>query len=179
MCKTRFVLVILLAFAMGSISTGPINLTFRPSCTRHSPRLFLSRFFQFEVWTSKGMNDLDACCGSPRRRNIIFRIEHRVLSPLLFVAGLYDRTPYDINLLLLLVFCCKTLVFSRSMFLAEQRNFVILLPCLLCMGSMFWHNVPPIWTSILLIRFDLGSCLAMSLCARIAARKARTIVCAE
>jgi len=164
---------------MGSISTGPINLTSWPSCTRHSPGLFLSHFFQLEVWTAKSVNDLDACCGSPWRRNIIPRIEHRVLPPLLLVAGLYDRTPYDINLLLLLVFCCETPVFSRSMFLAEQRNFVILLPCLLCMGSMFWHNAPPIWTSVLLVRFDLGSCLAASLRARIPGRRARTAVCAK
>jgi hypothetical protein len=56
---------------------------------------------------------------------------------------------------------------------------VILLPCLLCMGSMFWRNAPPIWTSILLVRFDLGSCLAVSFRARIPGRRTRTAVCAK
>jgi hypothetical protein len=47
---TLSVLVILLAFAMGSVLTGQINLSAWPACTRYSMGVFLWHFFPFESY---------------------------------------------------------------------------------------------------------------------------------
>lgn len=48
------------------------------------------------------MNAPDTCCGGPLGRDIIPKIELRVLEPFLFVDRHYNCTTYDISFLLLL-----------------------------------------------------------------------------